>query len=232
MQSRLFTTAALAITTMGMTMSVDAGVIIGWETWGSTAPSLVNGDASGASVRTGTWLTSGNPAQGASTDGTFGTIAGASAGTETNQGIFVRSGTGNIVYTVTAGAQDIVLDGFHFDAIRERAGSPEFWSVDILAGGSITETAGIASSNLGGASGNNGPQDLNDIDIDLTSLADRTVEAGTSAQIRINHSGGTGASNQDTHVDNVAFTGNFVPEPTSLALLGLGGLLIARRRRG
>ena len=39
-------------------------------------------------------------------------------------------------------------------------------------------------------------------------------------------------STDDYIIDNVSFDGTAVPEPGSLALLGLGGLLIARRRRG
>ena len=32
--------------------------------------------------------------------------------------------------------------------------------------------------------------------------------------------------------DNLTLTKEVIPEPSSLALLGLGGLLVARRRRG
>lgn len=43
---------------------------------------------------------------------------------------------------------------------------------------------------------------------------------------------GTGGHSVDYWVDNVTVETTDIPEPSSLALLGLGGLLVARRRRG
>ena len=55
-----------------------------------------------------------------------------------------------------------------------------------------------------------------------------TVYYGT-----INGDPPTGGNNSNRHafLDDIKITGNVIPEPGSLALLGLGGLLIARRRR-
>lgn len=50
---------------------------------------------------------------------------------------------------------------------------------------------------------------------------------GTALSFQIAGANGDGG-NRGTYVDNIEFT--VVPEPGSLALLGLGGLLIARRR--
>lgn len=52
-----------------------------------------------------------------------------------------------------------------------------------------------------------------------------TVEGGDGFTIRVARSGNTHQS------DAIILDVTLVPEPTSLALLGLGGLLIARRRR-
>ena len=42
---------------------------------------------------------------------------------------------------------------------------------------------------------------------------------------------GTNETGNHTGIDNLSINGSVTPEPTSLALLGLGGLLIVRRRR-
>lgn len=56
--------------------------------------------------------------------------------------------------------------------------------------------------------------------------------AGTGSTLTVTLSADLDSGDEDFAVDNFIVTGDVVPEPTSLALLGLGGLLIARRRRG
>ncbi|MFK7789158.1 MAG: PEP-CTERM sorting domain-containing protein, partial [Phycisphaeraceae bacterium] len=71
--------------------------------------------------------------------------------------------------------------------------------------------------------------------IDLSGLSDNVWEAGSTAVFTLTVSGGADSTNlttnggHETLIDNIGIT--IVPEPTSLALLGLGSLLIARRRR-
>lgn len=71
--------------------------------------------------------------------------------------------------------------------------------------------------------------------IDLTGLTDNVWEAGGDAVFTLAFTGGqtsTGTGGgHETLVDNIGITATIIPEPSIVALFGLGGLALFLRRR-
>jgi len=96
-------------------------------------------------------------------------------------------------------------------------------SVADTVGGPFTTLAGI--TNFAQAPGND-TTDFGET-FDLTSLS----AANNVRLLRIEITSNHGSGEDLAGLSEIRFDGTVVPEPGSLALLGLGGLLIARRRR-
>ena len=138
----------------------------------------------------------------------------------------------------------LVDNAFHMDVIAFRPNAPRTYALNVLAGSDITEgnvftsdapmndNSTNAITHLGGGLSGHGQHD--EIDLDLSALADHTLETGESAIVQIAFSNGTGSGGgHHLFLDNVGFSGNFsaVPEPSGLAILGFAGIAVLVRRR-
>ena len=248
-QCKLALSAGLA--SLVIPMSADAEVIVaGWDTFtaepeSSSPATILDADTAATMSGGGTgggWNDWNGGVQGASSDGTFGnlsnsvgsasTFVGTGSNQNTNLSLNRSVKPGFLTFSlVNNSGVDRDFLGFYFDGAHRFAQSAPNW--DLTFSGAISGSA--ASGTLGNADMMDLTAAQRDWGIDLTGLTDSTWEAGSTATFTLTFSGGPATNltggGHETIVDNIAITASEVPEPGSLALLGLGGLLIARRRR-
>ncbi|MDA7917003.1 PEP-CTERM sorting domain-containing protein [Akkermansiaceae bacterium] len=252
----------LGLGALGTASSSAAIIIAGLDNWDSTTAPTVPHLASGvtatatASASTGNWAitdSGGDPGRGSSVDTTWGTFDGngvaASAVTDVGPAnLTVTNARPSAEVTLTIvnnGTADLDLAQFHMDVVAFRPKAPRTYALNVLAGSDITVgnvfTSGLpmndnstnAVTSLGGALGT-GHDVHDDLDLDLSGLADHTLAVGETAIIQIAFSNGVGdnAGGHHLFLDNVAVSGDVaVPEPSSALLTLVSGAFLLRRRR-
>lgn len=118
------------------------------------------------------------------------------------------------------GTQDIILDSIHWVAKRDRTTAPDTITLAYTAG-DLSDTPGASGTRTlpSGTAGH---------DYALSNIVtDRTLSAGQSATFTWT----TNDMDDRLRVDNIAFSGTIVPEPSAAMLLCIAGLGLALIRR-
>lgn len=218
--------AAAALTTLAAS-TASAQIIAGWDTYLGTGEGGVPLDAPVlATGVTASLTTTGEGREwiiiderGASSDGTWGTSVGPPAadttiGTSNDQNLELSNAAtgGTITLNLSNNSgTDIELNAFHMDALGFRPKAARTYTLDVSAGGAITAgnvyTSGDQEiKSQGGLPPDNDQGD--DIDHDLTFLADSTLENGGSVEFVLTFSGGAGdnSGGHDLWIDNLAIS--------------------------
>lgn len=223
-QGRFWLTAAALVTLSASTSS--AQIVAGWDTYfGAGADIPVDAPVVATGV-TATLVTTGEgrawvtiDERGASSDGTWGTFVGpppadTTVGTNNDQNLELSNAAtgGTITMTVTNNSgDDIALNAFHMDALAFRPKAARTYTLDVQPGGAITAGNVYTSSDQEIKSQGGLPPDNdqgNDIDHDLTGLADSILESGGTVQFLLTFSGGAGdnSGGHDLWIDNLAIS--------------------------
>ena len=200
---------------------IAGSLIAGWETWRedsadtwiATQSTGVTAEAVGYPEAGGVFFNFSNAvvANGASGDGQYGLVGPSEANTAVaapSDGVTLSNGfDGFIDFTLTdiTGAERD-LTGFHFDIGAFRPDAATDWQLEVLDGGDLTAGA-LATGTAAVAAG----PIADDESIDLTNLADSTLDANGSVTFRLSFTGGGGdagsaASGHHLFLDNVGVT--------------------------
>lgn len=221
---------------LAMPQAVQADLLAGWDTFTNPDNGTVNsanatlaGFSGGAVTDTNVW---GQTTTGGLAGNTYGSLATPLAGAGSHLSLN-NAATGSVDFTITnSSGSDYDLDFFHFDAGTTRPGAADAWTLSVVSGAITTgDIANGANPNSG-----SGTALWTDYDIALGGLADNTLEAGQSVVFRLDFAqdSSQGPSGHHQYSDNFALTGTVaaIPEPSSLAILGLAGFgMLVRRRK-
>jgi hypothetical protein len=242
---KFFLIAAAAAMVLPQTASAD--IVAGWDFFNQGEASATNSDTTTTAQFQATGIaaevtrhnmTRFASGRGSSTDGTFGAIAGPPTASTVGTGVgvslaAVNGNSGSIAFGITnnTGA-DLLFTSFDFDAILFRgngAAGFELFLGDIATGTSIGSGTVPARSNSNADL--TGGSDLHEeISVDLSAI-DAFVD-GQTLNFELSFTGGVpNSGGNDLNLDNIAFSASAVPEPSSMAVLGLAGLAIFTRRR-
>lgn len=234
---KLFFIAAAAV--MALPQAANADIVAGWDFFnGGGTTTTAQFQATGISAEvTGHNMTRFSTGRGSSTDGTFGSLAGASASTTgTGAGVSLAAANGDsesVAFSLTNNTGlGLVFETFEFDAIKFRSNGADNFELflgDIATGTSIG--TGVVTTQTNAAADLNGGSELHEeLSIDLSSLA--ALADGASYTFELAFTGGVpGSGGNDLNLDNIGISASAVPEPSSMAVLGLAGLAIFTRRR-
>ncbi len=216
---------ALASVVFATSVSSQAATLVTWSGTSQTADIVTTGFTGSHSGRSGS-----NTGFG-SNDGFFGGDSGTGlSGAPVTAGTsFVKSGT-TVTLTLTNNTgSDYTISALHWD-LAVRNTSLSAFVVTYVSGGLGPASKQINSQTSIAAQGGGNEFDAYDYDYILSDdLTDTTLGNTESAVFTFAFSGGS--TNNSSIFDNIAFEGAVVPEPSSAALLGLGGLALILRRR-
>ncbi len=232
------TTAALLASMLAAAPRADAAILlVGWYDFANSAGTVYDADSQVLAGSISTNASKSGTRQ--STDGTYGTFAGAS--TSTDASLQIREDT-PLTFSITNNTgQPYSLEGFHFDYARYRNNAsnigPSEFTLTYINGGlspdntQIANVTGVAVHFQATTVSTLAISDYPDFDFDLSAVLSGTqLDPGESATFVLTWAGASNPSNNG-FVDNIAITGTLIPEPVTLALLIAGGALLMSSRR-